>query len=142
MPIFVYLLPAVMLFNIGVVPAVLATVVFAPGDQVNQSGDPSGACGDDRSSSTPLALRHFRCLPRYSFPLLYHQLWPGKPVYYVSPFDACYCGDDRASGLGIVYRAITRLEIGSGFEGGGSCNYCHHSGPYCSLWVRSPEKGA
>lgn len=121
MPIFVYLLPAVMFFGIGVVPAVIATVVFSmpPAIRLTNLGirqvpsemvEASVAFG-----STPLQM-----LTKVQLPLALPSIMAGvNQCIMLSLSMAVIAAMIGAGGLGgVVYRAITRLEIGSGFEGG------------------------
>ena len=121
MPIFVYLLPAVMLFNIGVVPAVLATVVFSmpPAIRLTNLGIrqvPAEMIEAAASfGSTP-----FQMLAKVQLPLALPSIMAGvNQCIMLALSMSVIAAMIGASGLGgIVYRAITRLEIGSGFEGG------------------------
>ena len=121
MPIFVYLLPAVFFFGIGVVPAVIATVVFAmpPAIRLTNLGirqvpaemvEASVAFG-----STPMQM-----LTKVQLPLALPSIMAGvNQCIMLSLSMAVIAAMIGAGGLGgVVYRAITRLEIGSGFEGG------------------------
>jgi glycine betaine/proline transport system permease protein len=121
MPIFVYLLPAVMLFNIGVVPAVLATVVFSmpPAIRLTNLGIrqvPAEMIEAAASfGSTP-----FQMLAKVQLPLALPSIMAGvNQCIMLALSMSVIAAMIGAGGLGgIVYRAITRLEIGSGFEGG------------------------
>ena len=121
MPIFVYLLPAVMFFGIGPVPAVIATVVFAmpPAIRLTNLGirqvpsemvEAAVAFG-----STPMQM-----LTKVQLPLALPSIMAGvNQCIMLSLSMAVIASMIGAGGLGaVVYRAITRLEIGSGFEGG------------------------
>ncbi|MGI5876461.1 MAG: ABC transporter permease [Dethiobacteria bacterium] len=121
MPIFVYLLPAVMFFSIGVVPAILATVVFSmpPAIRLTNLGirqvpvemiEAAEAFG-----STP-----FQMLVKVQLPLAMPSIMAGvNQCIMLALSMAVVSAMIGASGLGsIVYRATTRLQIGSGFEGG------------------------
>ncbi|NLJ55737.1 MAG: proline/glycine betaine ABC transporter permease [Firmicutes bacterium] len=121
MPIFVYLLPAVMFFSIGVVPAVLATVVFSmpPAIRLTNLGIrqvPAEMIEAAASfGSTPLQM-----LFKIQLPLALPSIMAGiNQCIMLSLSMVVIAAMIGAGGLGgIVYRAITRLQIGSGFEGG------------------------
>lgn len=121
MPIFVYLLPAVMFFNIGVVPAVLATVVFSmpPAIRLTNLGIrqvPAEMIEAAASfGSTP-----FQMLTKIQLPLALPSIMAGiNQCIMLALSMAVVSAMIGASGLGsIVYRATTRLQIGTGFEGG------------------------
>jgi len=121
MPIFVYLLPAVMFFSIGIVPAVIATIVFAapPAIRLTNLGirqvpkevmEAALAFG-----STPMQI-----LTKVQLPLALPSIMAGvNQCIMLSLSMVVISAMIGAGGLGgVVYRAITRLEIGSGFEGG------------------------
>jgi len=121
MPIFVYLLPAVMFFGIGLVPAVIATIVFAapPAIRLTNLGirqvpqevmEAASAFG-----STPMQI-----LTKVQLPLALPSIMAGvNQCIMLSLSMVVISAMIGAGGLGgVVYRAITRLEIGSGFEGG------------------------
>ena len=121
MPIFVYLLPAVMFFGIGPVPAVIATVVFAmpPAIRLTNLGIRQVPAEMTEASiafgSTPLQM-----LTKVQLPLALPSIMAGvNQCIMLSLSMAVIASMIGAGGLGaVVYRAITRLEIGSGFEGG------------------------
>jgi glycine betaine/proline transport system permease protein len=121
MPIFVYLLPAVMFFSIGIVPAVIATVVFSmpPAIRLTNLGirqvptemiEAATAFG-----STPMQM-----LTKVQLPHALPSIMAGvNQCIMLSLSMVVISAMIGAGGLGgVVYRAITRLEIGSGFEGG------------------------
>lgn len=121
MPIFVYLLPAVMFFGIGLVPAVIATVVFAmpPAIRLTNLGIrqvPKEIVEAAISfGSTPM-----QTLRKVQLPLALPSIMAGvNQCIMLSLSMVVIAAMIGAGGLGgVVYRAVTRLEIGSGFEGG------------------------
>lgn len=121
MPIFVYLLPAVMLFNIGVVPAVLATVVFSmpPAIRLTNLGIRQVPV-EMIEAATSFGSTPFQMLAKVQLPLALPSIMAGvNQCIMLALSMSVIAAMIGAGGLGgIVYRAITRLEIGSGFEGG------------------------
>lgn len=121
MPIFVYLLPAVMFFSIGVVPAVLATVVFSmpPSIRLTNLGIRQ-VPAEMIEAATSFGSTPFQMLTKVQLPLALPSIMAGvNQCIMLSLSMAVIAAMIGASGLGgIVYRAITRLEIGTGFEGG------------------------
>ncbi|HHT46400.1 MAG TPA: proline/glycine betaine ABC transporter permease [Firmicutes bacterium] len=121
MPIFVYLLPAVMFFSIGVVPAVLATVVFSmpPAIRLTNLGIRQ-VPAEMIEAATSFGSTPFQMLTKVQLPLALPSIMAGvNQCIMLSLSMAVIAAMIGAGGLGgIVYRAITRLEIGTGFEGG------------------------
>jgi|LSQX01.1.fsa_nt_gb glycine betaine/proline transport system permease protein len=121
MPIFVYLLPAVMFFSIGVVPAVLATVVFSmpPAIRLTNLGIRQVPV-EMIEAATSFGSTPMQMLIKVQLPLALPSIMAGvNQCIMLALSMAVIAAMIGAGGLGgIVYRAITRLEIGSGFEGG------------------------
>lgn len=121
MPVFVYLIPAVIFFNIGVVPGVFATVLFAlpPGVRFTELG----IRGVDREiveaghafGSTP-----GRILRRIQLPLATPTIMAGiNQVIMLSLSMAVVAGIAGANGLGKeVVASIATLDIAKGVEAG------------------------
>src|SRR5690606_22743679 len=121
MPSFVYLIPAVMLFGLGTVPGVLATVVFAlpplvrlanPG--IRQVPSDLVEAGEAFGSSP------WQMLAKIQLPVALPTIMAGVNQSIMMALSmvviAAMIG---AGGLGAeVLRGIQRLQIGSGFEAG------------------------
>ena len=121
MPIFVYLLPAVMLFSIGVVPAVLATVVFSmpPAIRLTNLGIRQ-VPAEMIEAATSFGSTSFQMLTKVQLPLALPSIMAGvNQCIMLALSMVVIAAMIGAEGLGsIVYRGVTRLQIGSGFEGG------------------------
>ncbi|GAA0514551.1 glycine/betaine ABC transporter permease [Saccharopolyspora subtropica] len=121
MPAFVYLIPVIFFFNIGEVPGVVATVIFAlpPGvrltelgirqvdREVVEAGEAFGAPA--RSILTGIQL-----------PLAMPSIMAGiNQVIMLSLSMVVIAGMVGAEGLGTnIYQAVTRVQLGLGFEAG------------------------
>ncbi|GIH67877.1 ABC transporter permease [Sphaerimonospora thailandensis] len=121
MPAFVYLIPAVMLFSIGVVPGIVATIIFAmpPGVRLTELGirqvNPEMVEAGDAFGAPPRQV-----LSRVQIPLAMPSIMAGvNQVIMLALSMVVIAGMVGAGGLGgVVYEGITRLNIASGFEGG------------------------
>lgn len=121
MPAFVYLIPAIIFFGIGKVPGVLATVIFAmpPAVRLTELGirqvDTEVVEAAEAFGATP-----FKVLARIQIPLAMPTIMAGvNQVIMLSLSMVVIAGIVGAGGLGaVVYRGVTRLNIGLGFEGG------------------------
>ncbi|ANS73444.1 glycine/betaine ABC transporter [Paenibacillus yonginensis] len=121
MPAFVYLLPAVTFFSLGVVPGVIASVIFAipPTIRLTRLGimQVSGELVEaaDAFGSTPM-----QKLFKVQLPLSLPTLMAGvNQTIMLSLSMVVIASMIGAQGIGAeVYRAVTQLQIGKGFEAG------------------------
>jgi glycine betaine/proline transport system permease protein len=121
MPAFVYLLPAVSFFSLGVVPGVIASVIFAipptirltnlgirqvPGDLIEAA---------DAFGSTPM-----QKLVKLQFPLAVPTIMAGVNQTIMLCLSMVVISSMiGAQGVGAdVYRAVTQTKTGAGFEAG------------------------
>jgi len=121
MPIFVYLIPAIMFFGIGKVPGVIATVIFAipPGVRLTNLGIrqvPVELVEVGKTfGSTPSQL-----LFKIQIPLAIPSIMAGVNQTIMLALSMAVIGSMiGAGGLGYeVYHGISRIDIGRGFCGG------------------------
>ena len=121
MPAFVYLIPAIVFFGIGQVPGAVATIVFAmpPAVRLTELGirqvDAEVVEAGHAFGSSPTQI-----LTRVQVPLALPTIMAGvNQVIMLALSMVVISGIVGAGGLGaVVFRGITRLNIGLGFEGG------------------------
>ncbi|HVM13682.1 MAG TPA: ABC transporter permease subunit [Egibacteraceae bacterium] len=121
LPAFVYLIPAVMLFSIGTVPGLIATLVFAipPGVRLTELGirqvDPEVV-----EAARAFGASRNQVLTRVQIPLAMPTIMQGvNQVIMLALSMVVIAGMIGAGGLGEdVFRGITRLQIGLGVESG------------------------
>lgn len=121
LPVFVYLIPAVLLFGIGVVPGMVATIVFAmpPGVRLTELGirqvDREVVEAGHAFGAAPR-----RILTRIQVPLAMPTIMAGvNQVIMLALSMVVVAGMVGAGGLGaLVYQGITTMDMPLGFEGG------------------------
>ena len=120
-PVFVYLIPAVFFFGVGVVPGVVATILFAipPGVRLTELGIRQV----DREvveAAHAFGARPSQILREVQLPLALPSIMAGiKQVIMLALSMVVTAGLLGAAGLGaVVVRAVTQLDVASGFEGG------------------------
>ncbi|MEC3994840.1 ABC transporter permease/substrate binding protein [Actinacidiphila sp. DG2A-62] len=121
LPAFVYLIPAIIFFSLGTVPAVIATIVFAMpvGVRMTELGirqvDPELVEAADAFGTPPLGT-----LLRVQLPLALPTVMAGvNQVIMLALSMVVIGGMVGAEGLGsTVFGAISQVDIGLGFEGG------------------------
>ncbi|MGC0271454.1 ABC transporter permease [Pseudactinotalea sp. Z1739] len=121
MPAFVWLVPVITLFSVGVVPGVIATVIFAlpPGVRLTELGirqvDAEVVEAGQAFGSTGSQI-----LARIQLPLAMPTIMAGvNQVIMLALSMAVIAGLVGAGGLGAeVTRAISTIDIGLGFEAG------------------------
>jgi glycine betaine/proline transport system permease protein len=121
LPVFVYLIPAVFLFGVGVVPGVVATTVFAipPAVRLTELGirqvDREIVEAAEAFGSPPRQI-----LREVQLPLALPSIMAGiNQVIMLALSMVVVAGLVGAAGLGtVVVRAVTQLDVASGFEGG------------------------
>jgi len=121
MPAFVYLIPAVIFFGVGIGPGVVATIIFAmpPTVRLTNLGvrqvDAELVEASDAFGSTTA-----QRLLKVQIPLAMPNIMAGiNQTIMLSLSMVVIASLVGAPGLGrIVYRAVTQTEVGMGFEGG------------------------
>lgn len=121
MPAFVYLIPAIVLFRVGVVPGIVATIFFAlaPGVRLTELGirgvDKEIVEAGFAFGSTP-----GKILRQIQLPLALPSIMAGvNQVIMLSLSMVVIAGMVGAGGLGgKVVEAVQRIKVGLGFEAG------------------------
>jgi ABC-type proline/glycine betaine transport system permease subunit len=121
LPVFVYLIPAIIFFGIGKVPGVFATVIFAMPPAVRLTE--LGLRQVDKEvveAAEAFGASRFKILRNVQLPLALPTLMAGvNQVIMLALSMVVTAGIVGAGGLGAVeYRGVTRLDVGLGFEGG------------------------
>ncbi|MFR9728757.1 ABC transporter permease [Saccharopolyspora sp. MS10] len=121
MPAFVYLIPVIFFFNIGAVPGVVATVIFAlpPGVRLTELGIRQVDTEVVEAGAAFGAPPH-RILTGIQLPLALPSIMAGiNQVIMLALSMVVIAGMVGAEGLGAeVYTAVTRVQLGAGFEAG------------------------
>lgn len=121
MPAFVYLIPALMFFSVGVVPGVVATIVFAlaPGVRLTELGI-RGVDSEVVEAGYAFGSTPGRILRQIQLPLAMPSIMAGvNQVIMLSLSMVVIAGMVGAGGLGgEVVKALNRIDIGLGFEAG------------------------
>ncbi|SDF65990.1 glycine betaine/proline transport system permease protein [Blastococcus aurantiacus] len=120
-PVFVYLIPAVFFFGVGVVPGVVATILFAipPGVRLTELG----IRHVDREvveAAQAFGARPGQILREVQLPLALPSIMAGiNQVIMLALSMVVTAGLLGAAGLGaVVVRAVTQLDVAAGVEGG------------------------
>lgn len=121
MPAFVYLIPALLLFRVGVVPGIVATIAFAlaPGVRLTELGirgvDKEVVEAGHAFGSTP-----FRILRQIQLPLAMPSIMAGiNQVIMLSLSMVVIASMVGAPGLGKpIIQALSRIDVGLGAEAG------------------------
>lgn len=121
LPVFVYLIPAVFFFGIGVVPGAVATTVFAipPAVRLTELGIRQ-VDQEVVEAAQAFGSRPRQVLREVQIPLAMPSIMAGiNQVIMLALSMVVIAGMVGAAGLGaIVVRGVTELDIGAGFEGG------------------------
>ena len=121
LPVFVYLIPAVFFFGIGVVPGVVATLVFAipPAVRLTELGIRS-VDKEVVEAAIAFGAKPRQMLREVQLPLAMPSIMAGvNQTLMLALSMVVISGLVGAGGLGaVVVRGISTLDVGAGFEGG------------------------
>lgn len=121
MPAFVYLIPALILFRVGVVPGIVATIAFAmaPGVRLTELGI-RGVDKEVVEAGYAFGSSPGRILRQIQLPLALPSIMAGvNQVIMLSLSMVVIAGMVGAGGLGQdVIQALSRIDVGLGFEAG------------------------
>ncbi|MDP9408476.1 MAG: ABC transporter permease subunit [Actinomycetota bacterium] len=120
-PVFVYLIPAVFFFGVGVVPGVVATTIFAvpPAVRLTELGIRQ-VDSETVEAASAFGASPGQILREVQLPLALPSIMAGiNQVIMLALSMVVVAGLTGAAGLGaVVVRAVTQLDIATGFEGG------------------------
>jgi glycine betaine/proline transport system permease protein len=121
MPAYVYLIPAVLFFGLGVVPGILATIIFSmpPAVRLTNLGIRQ-VSGDVVEAAQSFGTTGRQLLFKVQLPLAKNTILAGlNQTIMLSLSMVVISAMIGAKGLGLeVYNGITQLDIGKGFESG------------------------
>jgi len=121
MPAFVYLIPALILFGIGAVPGVVATIIFsvAPGVRLTELGI-RGVDSEVVEAGQAFGASPWRILRQIQLPLALPSIMAGiNQVIMLSLSMVVIAGMVGAGGLGRdVVASLNRIDVALGFEAG------------------------
>lgn len=121
MPAFVYLIPAIILFNVGVVPGIIATIAFAmaPGVRLTELGI-RGVNREIVEAGTAFGASPGRILRQIQLPLALPTIMTGvNQIIMLSLSMVVIAAMVGAGGLGQpIVQSLQRIDIGLGSEAG------------------------
>lgn len=121
MPAFVYLIPALILFRVGVVPGIVATIIFAlaPGTRMTELGI-RGVDAEVVEAGRAFGATPGRILRQIQLPLAMPSIMAGvNQVIMLALSMVVIAGMVGAGGLGRdVVQSLNRIDVALGFEAG------------------------
>ncbi|KEZ54033.1 MULTISPECIES: ABC transporter permease [Metabacillus] len=121
MPAFVYLIPAILFFGIGVVPGIIASVIFAMPPTIRLTNLGIRQVPEDLvEAANAFGSTTAQKLMKVELPLATKTIMAGVNQSIMLALSMVVIASlVGAPGLGVdVYRAVTRIEVGRGFEAG------------------------
>ncbi|MCM3594533.1 proline/glycine betaine ABC transporter permease [Metabacillus idriensis] len=121
MPAFVYLIPAILFFGIGVVPGIIASVIFAMPPTIRLTNLGIRQVPEDLvEAANAFGSTTMQKLIKVELPLATKTIMAGINQSIMLALSMVVIASlVGAPGLGVdVYRAVTRIEVGRGFEAG------------------------
>ncbi|KUP08302.1 glycine/betaine ABC transporter [Bacillus coahuilensis m2-6] len=121
MPAFVYLIPCILFFSIGVTPGIIASVIFAMPPTIRLTNLGIRQVPEDLvEASNAFGSTTGQKLFKVQLPLATKTIMAGiNQSIMLSLSMVVIASLVGAPGLGVyVYRAVTRIEVGTGFEAG------------------------
>lgn len=121
MPVFVYLIPAVFFFGVGMVPGIAATIVFSipPAVRLTELGV-RGLDAELVEAAIAFGARRRTLLGEVQLPLAFSSIMAGvNQVIMLALSMVVVAGMVGAGGLGgVVVEGVSQLDAAKGFEGG------------------------
>lgn len=121
MPAFVYLIPAIILFSVGVVPGIVAAIIFslAPGVRLTELGI-RGVDAEVVEAGRSFGASPWRILKQIQLPLALPSIMAGvNQVIMLSLSMVVIAAMVGADGLGSpVVQSLSRIDVALGFEAG------------------------
>ncbi|WLR42124.1 proline/glycine betaine ABC transporter permease [Bacillus carboniphilus] len=121
MPAFVYLIPSILFFGIGVVPGIISSVIFAMPPTIRLTNLGIRQVPEDLvEAANAFGSTTRQKLFKLQLPLAIGTIMAGINQSIMLALSMVVIASlVGAPGLGVeVYRAVTRIEVGSGFEAG------------------------
>ncbi|WP_100399754.1 ABC transporter permease [Bacillus sp. FJAT-44742] len=121
MPAFVYLIPAILFFGIGMVPGIIASVVFAMPPTIRLTNLGIRQVPDELvEASNAFGSTRWQKLKKVQLPLATPTIMAGINQSIMLALSMVVIASlVGAPGLGTdVYRAVTQIQVGTGFEAG------------------------
>ena len=133
MPAFVYLIPAITFFGVGVVPGIIASVIFAMPPTIRFTDLGIRQVPEDLiEAANAFGSTASQKLFKVQLPLATGTIMAGVNQSIMLSLSMVVTASlVGAPGLGVdVYRSVTQVNIGMGFEGTSHCCHCDYIRSY------------